>query len=72
MQINIPIIIISLVFVTLVIFVWAFGPKYLKNQDIQGCMEVSKYTVNDTTLGVSTTTPMDDYYKRCMKEKGYK
>jgi len=61
-----------------VILVAYFGQNYLKlknrelkNDAMSTCMSISRYETRDERNGVVTVTPMDEQFKKCMKEMGY-
>lgn len=45
--------------------------KRMRQEAVQGCLEVSSYTSTDTDAGVTTTSPMQEVYRQCLQEKGY-
>jgi len=49
-----------------VILAWQVAKEYLKNQAVQGCMEVSSYTFTNPKEGVTTVEPIEKSFQKCL------
>lgn len=50
---------------------WDFQYKNYLNQAVDGCIKSSALTFSEAGTGATQTMPIEDWYTRCMKDKGY-